>query len=310
MKKFLIKISAVTLPFIILLLVLNYAFSKSYWWTVYYTEQEKFTHVPQNIQLANVGSSHGDYSFDYSNFPEYVAINMGIRMQLHKYSYYIIEQYIDCFAKGSILIIPISYFEIIKISEEPVYKYYTILDRNHFPDWNIKGYFFYKVFPLFSTEGVWKKFLMNKYNSPYVAHENTFLTEEMVSKDSLIEYNLFTKDIDMENEEEGFHYNIDAISKIINLCLRNGITPVLVSTPQTDKLNMIYEQTDFFDTFYRFTDVLKEKYSELIYLDYSQKAEYSSDYSLFFDSTHLNSKGAKKFTAQIVHDLKDAGLLE
>ncbi|MBO4758967.1 MAG: hypothetical protein J5505_02810, partial [Spirochaetaceae bacterium] len=95
-----------------------------------------------------------------------------------------------------------------------------------------------------------------------------------------------------------------------DFCNKNRLKPVLVSTPQVDKLNAIYAQTDFFDTFYRFTDILKEKYPGLIYLDYSQKVEYSSDYSLFFDATHLNKNGAKKFTAQIVQDLKNAGLLE
>ena len=310
MKKFLIKISAVTLPFIILLLVLNYAFSKSYWWTVYYTEQEKFTHVPQNIQLANVGSSHGACSFDYDAFPNLVTYNMGISWQHHRYNYYLIKQYIDFFSENAVMLIPISYFDITRIEKDPLYKYYKILERKNFPDWSLKDYFLYKIFPFFSTKKPWKKFLMNETNSPITVYKKAALTEQSVTDNSRVMYELYTKDNGSEKGEEGFQYNIEAVSKIIDLCHEHSIIPVLVSTPQTDKLNALHEEANFFSKFYRFTDVLKEKYPGLIYLDYSQASEYSSDYSLFSDATHLNEKGAKKFTAQIVQDLKDAGLLE
>lgn len=310
MRQFLIKISAITIPFIVLLLVLNYAFSKSYWWTVYYTEQEKFSHVPQNIQLANVGSSHGVYAFDYSDFPEYTAFNMAVCWQHHGYNYHVLKQYIDCFSGNAVMLIPISYFDITRIDEEPLYKYYKILKKENFPDWNIKDYFLFKAFPFFSTKEPWKKILINESNSVLAAHERTIVTEQSVTTDAKVMYEIFTKDNGAEKGEKGFLYNIEAVSKIIDLCHEHSIIPVLVSTPQTDKLNDLHEEADFFSKFYRFTDVLKEKYQGLIYLDYSQASEYSSDYSLFFDSTHLNNKGAKKFTAQIVQDLKDAGLLE
>ncbi len=310
MRQFLIKISAITIPFIVLLLVLNYAFSKSYWWTVYYTEQEKFSHVPQHIQLANVGSSHGVYAFDYSDFPEYTAFNMAVSWQHHRYNYQIIKQYADYFSENAVMLIPISYFDITRIDEEPLYKYYKILKKENFPDWNIKDYFLFKAFPFFSTKQPWKKILINESNSVIAAHERTIVTEQSVTTDAKVMYEIFTKDNGAEKGEEGFQYNIAAVSKIIDLCYSRKIIPVLVSTPQTDKLNDLHTKADFFGKFYRFTDVLKEKYPGLIYLDYSQNAEYSSDYSLFFDSTHLNPKGAKKFTAQIVQDLKDAGLLE
>ena len=309
MKKFLIKLALIIVPFVVLLFVLNFIFSKSYYWNVYYTEQEKFSHVPKEIQLANVGSSHGVYAFDYSDIP-YTAFNMAVSWQHHGYNYYIIKQFADCFSKDAVFLIPISYFDITRIEEEPLYKYYKILEKSNFPDWNIKDYFLYKVFPFFSTKEPWKKFFMNENNSPVAAYEKVISTGESIADSSRIMYETFTKDNGAERGEEGFRYNIEAVSKIIDFCHEREILPVLVSTPQVDLLNDIYTQTDFFDTFYRFTDTLKEKYPGLIYLDYSQKPEYFSDYSLFFDATHLNKKGAKKFTAQIVQDLKDAGLLQ
>lgn len=312
MRQFLIKISAITIPFVVLLLVLNYAFSKSYWWTVYYTEQEKFSHVPQNIQLANVGSSHGACSFDYDDFPNLTAYNMGISWQHHKYNYYMIKQYVDSFAKNAVLLVPISYFDITRIEEERLYKYYKILEKENFPDWSIKGWLLYKCFPLCSTREIYKKIIMNKGNDPDLIRrkkENLFENEILFSSEMY--FNWWMGDnSNIEKGEEGFQYNIEAVSKIIDFCCEHKIIPVLVTTPQADKLNDLYAETDFFNTFYRFTDVLKDKYPSIIYLDYSQDKKYSSDYSLFSDSAHLNNKGAKKFTAQIVQDLKDAGLLE
>ena len=171
MKRFLIKIAFITIPFILLLFVLNFIFSKSYYWDVYYTEQEKFRHVPENIQLTNVGSSHGVYAFDYTDFPEYTAINMAVSWQHHGYNYQILKQYVDCFSENAVILIPVSYFDITRIEEEPLYKYYKILEKENFPDWNVKDYFLYKVFPFFSTKEPWKKFFMNENNSPVAAYE-------------------------------------------------------------------------------------------------------------------------------------------
>ena len=117
MKKFLIKFSAVTIPFILLLLVFNYIFSKSYWWNSFSTEKEKFQYVPHNIKIANVGSSLTDVGLDYEDFPEYVTFNFAIMWQHNIFNYYVFKNYTDNFAPNSILLIPISYFDITRIEK-------------------------------------------------------------------------------------------------------------------------------------------------------------------------------------------------
>ena len=115
----------------------------------------------------------------------------------------------------------------------------------------------------------------------------------------------------VEKGEAGFLHNIDNISKIIDLCYEKNIVPVLVSTPIMNCLNEKYAQVDFFVTFYRFINVLKKKYPDLLYCDYSQDKEFSDDYwSCFIDPAHLTKLGAKKFTAKIIKDLKNNGLLQ
>ena len=307
MKRFLIKLSLIIVPFILLLFVLNFAYLNSYYW-LEQRDEAKFRNVPENIQLANLGSSHGFYTFIYNDFPEYVTFNFGMKAQHHVFNYYVLKQYLNNFSQNSVVLIPISYFDITRIMQEHHFRYYTFLDKENLPDWKKTEYLLYNYFPLFTVKKAWKRLLiMNKKETA-----PDFLSrarEDFVSHSEFL-FNWWTAKDSEEKGEKGFQYNIEAVSKIIDLCYEHKIIPVLVTTPQTDVLNNLYAQIDFFDTFYRFTDTLKEKYPGLIYLDYSQKPEYSSDYSLFFDATHLNKKGAKKFTAQIVQDLKDAGLLQ
>ena len=115
MKKLLIKLSFIIVPFVVLLLLLNYRYMNSYYFSAYPTERKHFEHIPQEIQLANLGSSHGADSFDYEDFPEYATFNFGVPAQHHKYNYYVLRQYVDFFAQDSVLLIPISYFDITRI---------------------------------------------------------------------------------------------------------------------------------------------------------------------------------------------------
>lgn len=310
MKRFLSKIAIVSIPFILLLFFLNYNLSKSYWWNSISTEQEKFKNVPTGIQLANIGSSLGNAGFDYKDFSEYTTFNFALNWQHNIYNYYVFKQYADNFSKKSVLLIPISYFDITRIEKEPNTRYYTFLDKENIPDFNYKEYILYNYLPLFSIKNVWKIYV-NRNNERYWFPLTNHTRDDFIHQSEMYFNWWMRNDPDVEKGEEGFQYNIEAVSKIINLCYKNDIVPVLVSTPIMDCLNEKYAQVDFFDTFYNFIDVLKEKYPGLLYLDYSQDKGFSNDYWLcFIDPAHLTTFGAKKFTKQVVQDLKDVGLLQ
>jgi hypothetical protein len=57
------------------------------------------------------------------------------------------------------------------------------------------------------------------------------------------------------------------------------------------------------------TDELRAEYPSVPYFDYSHDERFSRDLSLFFDSDHLNARGAKQFTPVVIADLHEAGLL-
>lgn len=297
----------IVVPFVLILFVLNFAYLHSYYWKEG-REESKFNNVPYDIKIANLGSSHGN-AFDYYNFPEYVTFRFNLQWQHHIYNYYVLKQYTDHFSKNAVVLIPISYFNITRIEKESNFRYYTFLSKENIPGWKFNEYLLYKYFPLFSTKDVWVK-LLTMNNKMEIIPKTTHSSKEINELLNFYTNWWLGNDPDVEKGEEGFQYNINAVSKIIDLCKEKDIIPVLVSTPIMDCINERYTNDDFFDTFYRFTNVLIEKYPGLLYLDYSQNEDYSNDYSLFQDPVHLNIYGEKKFTAQIVQDLKNARLLQ
>jgi hypothetical protein len=60
---------------------------------------DKFNAVPHNIQLANLGSSHGTDGFDYTGIP-YRTFNFALGGQHYPYDYAILNQYINDFEKA------------------------------------------------------------------------------------------------------------------------------------------------------------------------------------------------------------------
>ena len=306
-KRFFFKI--ILIPFVLLLFVLNSAYKSSFYWKTQRVPS-KFLNVPDNIELANLGSSQGHCSFNYEAFPEYKCFNFAVPWQHNKYNYYVLKQYADKLAPGAVLLIPIAYFDITRIEKDVYENYYGILDRKNFPDWNIKDWFEVEILPVCFTKDVWKKLRMNQEKFSAFIPKRIPIPENDLILQSEGTFYTWTEKNEAEQGEKGFEYNIEMMSEIIDFCYKNDIVPVMVSTPQIDVLNNLYVQIDFFDTFCRFTDELKKKYPALIYFDYSRNKEYANDSSLFSDVAHLNICGAKKFTAQIVQDLKDANLLQ
>ena len=153
MRKFLLKILLILGPFVVSLFVLNSAYKNSYYWKNR-REQSKFLYVPHDIQLANIGSSQGLCSFNYEDIYDYKCFNFAITWQHNKYNYYVLKQYADKFAPGAVLLIPISYFDITRIEKDVYERYYGVLERNNFPEWNYKEHLQREVFPFFSTKEV------------------------------------------------------------------------------------------------------------------------------------------------------------
>ncbi|MBQ6970979.1 MAG: hypothetical protein IJP86_01340 [Synergistaceae bacterium] len=91
---------------------------------------------------------------------------------------------------------------------------------------------------------------------------------------------------------------------MIETCRQLGATPILITTPYLSEYNEAVRQNDpeFYADFY---SVIGEpvKKTGVKYYDYSSDERYSNDYSLFFDNDHLNRKGARIFTDNILREI-------
>ena len=152
------------------------------------SEVNVFNFVPHNIQLANVGSSHGQCAFSCDALAAergYETFNFALTSQSFLYDYSLINMHKDDFADGSILFIPVSYFSFNEEATDPAdqeaisVRYYRILSPQYNPDYSL-----YKdlvtvrfpvlsageeIFELFKPPVIFPSLSENKKNITYAA---------------------------------------------------------------------------------------------------------------------------------------------
>lgn len=152
------------------------------------SEVNVFNFVPHNIQLANVGSSHGQCAFSWDALAAergYETFNFALTSQSFLYDYSLINMHKDDFADGSILFIPVSYFSFNEEATDQAdqeaisVRYYRILSPQYNPDYSL-----YKdlvtvrfpvlsageeIFELFKPPVIFPSLSENKKNITYAA---------------------------------------------------------------------------------------------------------------------------------------------
>jgi hypothetical protein len=109
-------------------------------------ELDKFNSIADHepFMITNVGSSHGDYDFSYTD-PEskgWKCFNFGMPSQTYAYDLALLKQFSGNFADGGIMFIPVSYFsfndETVDDTEKQAsqVRYYQILSPENNPDYD------------------------------------------------------------------------------------------------------------------------------------------------------------------------------
>lgn len=306
--EFIIKVGLILIPvFVINILYIN---------TNYWKNENlfnKFYDVPYNIQLGNLGSSHGLYGFKYDVVPEITTYNFALSSQPYFYDLALLEKYIDHFEKDAVVIILISYFEITRRPDYSYRKrYYRILPKSKMDYWSFKENLVYHLFPFVSSDSLIPhimKDIPKEQMGPFY-DRNTYLDDEKLYE-YCVEKHLSWTSPELEKGEEGFEQNIKEVSEIIELCYDHNLRPVLITSPVTDVLNDFFEKDKtFFQSFERFSKVLVEKYPDIVYLDYSRNERFSKNHELFSDGDHLNNMGAEEFTKTVISELRERKFLE
>jgi len=269
---------------------------------------EKFSNIPQNIEIANLGTSHGQYAFVYDDLDK-VGFNFAMPAQRLYYDEKILEKYIDNFKEDADLIIPISYISFYlgydnENFEEFNKMYYPILKAKDIKNLTLSNYLKYKALPILTAESN-IKYAFIKDDTVYeekIEYRNYTISEEKMeleAKDTATRQLGFIEE-GRKNKEE-FAKILD---NIIKLSIENIINPVITTTPFTKYYNDYFSE-EFLEEFTFTINEVLERYPDVKYLDYSHDERFLDHPEFFFDSSHLNLTGGKYFTKIILSDLKD-----
>lgn len=270
----------------------------------------KFHSIPDSIDICNFGSSHGLFGYCYDNHEsEYTCFNFGLVSQTLSYDYRLLYNYQNHIDEGSIVFITVSYFsflgkgELIEEGFESKNKrYYKVLPRNLIKSYDFVTDLYTNILPAIdqydNIAAVMLQWLHRKDEIDIQTAWDRTADPIEVKEDA--ESAVIRHTVTNKREEDGTivinQEEIDALYDMITLCQELGATPILITTPYlseyTDEIMKI--SPDVCDEFYGIiNDVIKDKGVE--YYDYSNDKRFSSEYSLFMNSDHLNHLGAIKF---------------
>ena len=301
MRKFLLKL----LVYTSIITVISFSLNVLYVHKVK-EDVDKFSNVPNQIQVCNFGSSHGYYGFNYDDVPaNYTCFNFALSSQSLVYDYKILQYYEDKIQNGAIVFIPVSYFSLFGKPEHET------------KDFASKNKRYYKFLPSeLITQYDWKTDLYVNWLPPLSPASLVKLTKIILGIDS--DDNSWEKKADpadvTEDASHAYERHIekdrkisgkrircdeafDALYGIIELCRKIGTRPILVTVPYLKEYTDTVRKRDpeFYGAFYAVVDEVRRK-AVVEYYDYAFDERFTQSYELFMNSDHLNREGARIFT--------------
>lgn len=270
---------------------------------------EKFDHVPDEIEIANLGTSHAQYAFLYDDVDK-VSFNFAMPAQRIYYDEKILKKYIGNFKEGATLFIPISYVTPYLGYDDDNFKqynniYYEILSFNDIKNSSVSNYIKYGLLPILTSDSN-IKYLFIDDKKEYVAWDMKDRNDKTMSKEKMIEESkeTFNRHLNfIRSGEKQKEEKMQILDEILKTCIENNIRPVVTTTPLTRYYSDNFSE-EFLNEFIGSIENIVARYPNVKYLDYSKDERFTDNDEYFFDSSHLNVKGAKLFTDIILGDIK------
>ncbi len=255
-----------------------------------------------DVEIANVGSSHGAYDFIYDDWTGegYSCFNFGNVSQTYAYDLALLKEYGEYLDNDCVLFIPVSYFsfnnETVNESEAQALsvKYYHCLSPKNIPDYDPFTDIVTTRFPILSAGEDLLKLLPDSLTVH--AQEENADTPEMDSAAVAEFANRAAARFDRHfNNKENYFLpeREEQLREVIGYCKERGITPVLITTPFSAYYNNPVPE-DFLDRFHSTVNQIASD-TDVNYYDYSHDGRFMENLTLFSDSDHLNDEGAKYF---------------
>lgn len=257
---------------------------------------DRFLNVPEGIQVANLGNSHGQSGFQYAHHQDLVSANFAFGSQDLIHDEKVLLNFLDRFQRGATLYIPVTYPSLVSGSS----------DRSDFLSLNRRYYYFMK--PSLITEFSLREWIAVKLPGLFIPNwtaeywrtdEFTEAAEQTADSIDLIADAKAAIERHITAWQKNNAYtlnqkNTDCLCRIIAICKESGIHPVLVTTPFLREYNDLVPEA-FLQVQRACLDALADEYS-IPYLDFSQDARFVDRHDLFLNSDHLNDTGGLLFT--------------
>ena len=325
-KAFLVSAAA-----ILLVLVLNFIYLQdraNFDW-----ETEKFGEVQQPV-LCNVGSSHGEYGFNYTELRQQGAdcFNFALPSQMFDYDLALLKQYRSHLKEGTVVLIPISYFsftdETLNTADQESRKvrYYQFMDPENIPDYDWFVDLTTHRLPILSAGS---KILKLPYDflfwgKDYEEEALSFTLQVQARGSSSPEDADGAESMEPQAEELQRFEEIAAqrferhfadrpvffqedrtrqLEEMIDYCLENGWRPVLLTTPFYESYTKMIDE-DFLERFDRIVREIADSRG-ISYYNYGVDERFNHTIAYFGDPDHLNTEGSLYFMRLLCKEIPE-----
>ncbi len=274
----------------------------------------KFKNVPENIEICNLGSSHGLYGYCYEDYEdEYTCFNFSLVAQSLTYDYNVLSYYKDHLKKGAYVFVNLSYFVILGEDEtnnddfeSQNKRYYKFL-----PPSLVKEYSPYTdlivSFPILEAGGI-------NVIAPFIGacpedlHGEWYVTADTVDVEDDAKKAALRHTVENKRDADGnliINQNeIQAIYDIIDLCEEEGFQCVLIMPPYMQQyVDAVEKEAPGFEA--EFLEMVQNISNDtgVPYYDYTTDERLNQNYGYFMNSDHLNYYGAKAFTEILMQEI-------
>ena len=301
--------------FVFLLLIINFLIKKSYWYQAKFGDALKFKNIPKDLQIVNLGSNSGKFSFDYERC-EIKGMNWAVGPQTIAFDFKILQTFIPKIKKNGYVFLSISIFSSIKDNYKAKSandKYYHFLPSKLIPGYS-KAVKFYvelkRIFPfLFILLNPRMIITLLKVGKPSHMLEKNPMNLIELKADAAKWMEGWQKEFSLNNlnaqlpevYDQTMRENRKILKDCIYLCHKNGLKPIIVLPPVSKflKVHLTHEIKQKY--IYDFINKTIEQTGVKL-LDYMGNSEFS-DPKLYFNSFFLNARGRKMFTKKMLTEI-------
>lgn len=279
--------------------------------------------IPQHLDVLNLGSNPGKYGMDYSGCG-IKGYNIAVGPQTLEYDFRMLKNYHSFLDENGsrLLLLLFCPFSLCKFRYSELdgdvskdLRYYFILHHAMINNYNERVYQRWKnqpIIQLLKSPKLLKNILLPNRLKRINLRYNPLTPEQMeLSGKQYIqtwkkEFSLSDFNIDNlpSNVKTDLNKNSIILDNIISFCDERSIKPVIVLPPVSG-----YVMRYIPDKFREFCmySIIREK--NILVLDYTENKELCVS-SNFVDALCLNKVGRKKFTAKVMLELQNLGLLQ